>query len=194
MATMSKRPSGSWRTQVRRKGHYISDSFLHRGDAELWARTIEGKINRGEPIHAGAVSAKTFGDLVDRHRKDLAGVGRKLGRSKAARLSALSLRLGPLKPAELSRERLIAFGRQRASEGAGPVTVGIDLGRATGSSGDATSGGAIHVLRLDRPAETDRHPDLEGRQGALPRQSGHGGGDRWLGGALDTRSRQRKMT
>ena len=113
MATISKLPSSSWRAQVRRKGHYISDSFLRRGDAELWARTIEGKIDRGEPIHAGAASAKTFGDLVDLHRNDLAEVGRKLGRSKAARLTALSLRLRPLKPSELNRERLIAFGRQR---------------------------------------------------------------------------------
>ena len=48
MATISKLPSGSWRVQVRRKGHYISESFLRRGDAELWARTIEGKIDRGE--------------------------------------------------------------------------------------------------------------------------------------------------
>lgn len=128
MATISKLPSGSWRVQVRRKGHYISESFLRRGDAELWARTIEGKIDRGEPIHTRVATAKTFGDLIDLHRADLAEVGRTLGRSKAASLDFLALRLGALKPAELGREKLVEFGRQRAKEGAGPVTVGIDLG------------------------------------------------------------------
>lgn len=128
MATISKLPSGSWRVQVRRKGHYISESFLRRGDAELWARTIEGKIDRGEPIHTRVATAKTFGDLIDLHRADLAEVGRTLGRSKAASLDFLALRLGALKPAELGREKLVEFGRQRAQEGAGPVTVGIDLG------------------------------------------------------------------
>lgn len=128
MATISKLPSGSWRVQVRRKGHYISESFLRRGDAELWARTVEGKIDRGEPIHTRVAAAKTFGDLIDLHRADLADVGRTLGRSKAASLDFLALRLGALKPAELGREKLVEFGRQRAKEGAGPVTVGIDLG------------------------------------------------------------------
>lgn len=128
MATISKLPSGCWRVQVRRKGNYVSESFLRRGDAELWARTIEGKIDRGEPIHAGGATAKTFGNLIDLHREDLAEVGKELGRSKAASLDFLARRLGNLKPAELSREKLIEFGRQRAKEGAGPVTVGIDLG------------------------------------------------------------------
>ena len=35
------------------------------------------------------------------------------------------------------------------------------------------SGLAVHVLRLDRPAEAGRRPDLDGRQGPLPRQHLH---------------------
>ena len=30
------------------------------------------------------------------------------------------------------------------------------------------SGHTVHILRLDPPAETGRHPDLDGRQGTLP--------------------------
>jgi hypothetical protein len=30
MASITKLPSGSWRAQVRRKGHSISETFLHR--------------------------------------------------------------------------------------------------------------------------------------------------------------------
>jgi putative transposase len=36
-----------------------------------------------------------------------------------------------------------------------------------------TDSQSVHRLRLDRPAETGRHPDLDGRQGALPRQHLH---------------------
>lgn len=32
------------------------------------------------------------------------------------------------RPIELDRERIIAFAKERAKEGAGPVTVGMDLG------------------------------------------------------------------
>ena len=35
------------------------------------------------------------------------------------------------------------------------------------------SGQPVHVLRLDRPAEAGRHPDLDGRQRALHRQHLH---------------------
>jgi hypothetical protein len=36
--------------------------------------------------------------------------------------------LGRFRISELDRERIIQFGKARAREGAGPVTLGIDLG------------------------------------------------------------------
>lgn len=54
-----------------------------------------------------------------------------------------------------------------------PEIMNMEHGRAIGSSGHATSRQPVHVLRLDRPAEAGRHPDLDGRQGALPRQHLH---------------------
>ncbi|WP_323041678.1 hypothetical protein [Gemmobacter sp.] len=128
MATITKLPSGSWRVQVRRKGKYASETFLRRGDGEAWARAIEHRIDCGEPILLEATATKTFGGLIDLHKSDLAQVGKRLGRSKAASLEFLSARLGKLKPSELDREKLIEFGKERAKEGAGPVTLSIDLG------------------------------------------------------------------
>ena len=129
MATFTKLPSGSWRAQVRRKGRYVNESFLRRKDAEEWALEVERHIDRGEPVLAGgARDTKTFGDLVQLHRDDLLEVGKRIGRSKAASLAFLERRLGRLRLPELDRERLIQFGKERANEGAGPVTVGIDLG------------------------------------------------------------------
>lgn len=37
MATFTKLPPGSWRTRVRRKGRYISETFLRCEDARQWA-------------------------------------------------------------------------------------------------------------------------------------------------------------
>ncbi len=59
---------------------------------------------------------------------DLEEVGKDIGRSKTASLIFLDERLGHLRLPELDRERFIKFGKERALEGAGPVTVGIDLG------------------------------------------------------------------
>jgi integrase len=114
---------------VRRKGRYVNESFLRRKDAEEWALEVERRIDRGEPVLAGgARDTKTFGDLVQLHRDDLLEVGKRIGRSKAASLAFLERRLGRLRLPELDRERLIQFGKERANEGAGPVTLGIDLG------------------------------------------------------------------
>lgn len=129
MATFTKLKSGSWRVQVRRKGKYVSETFLRRKDAEVWAIDEERRIDRGEPsTKRNRREARTLGDLVRLHLADLREVGKPIGRSKAASLRFLESRLGACKISELDRERLIQFGKDRAREGAGAVTVGIDLG------------------------------------------------------------------
>ena len=127
MATLLN--SGSWRAQVRRKGKYVNETFLRRKDAEEWALEVERRIDRGEPAMARASrDAKTFGDLIKLHREDLQGVSKRIGRSKGVSLTFLEHRLGRLRIPELDRGWLIQFGKERASESAGPVTVGTDLG------------------------------------------------------------------
>ena len=129
MATFTKLSSGSWRVQVRRKGKYVNETFLRRKDAEEWALEVERRIDRGEPTVARrSRDAKSFGDLVRLHREDLHEVGKPIGRSKAASLNSLEGKLGQLRLQELGREKLIQFGKERAREGAGPVTLAIDLG------------------------------------------------------------------
>src|SRR5262245_59576619 len=127
VATFSRLKSGSWRVQVRRKRKYVNETFLRRKDAEEWALDVERRIDRGEsPTAQSSRSAKTF--LIRLHRADLQEVGKRIGRSKTARLMFLERRLGRLGLPELDRECLIQFGKERAREGAGPVTLGIDLG------------------------------------------------------------------
>lgn len=55
-------------------------------------------------------------------------VGKAPRRSKAFSLDALKAKLGNVKHKDLDRERSIRFGRDRAKEGAGGVTVGTDFG------------------------------------------------------------------
>lgn len=129
MATFTKLKSGSWRAQIRRKGQYLNETFLRRKDAEEWALDMERRVDRQEPaVTRKSRDAKLFGDLVALHRQDMEEVGIKIGRSKNFCLIALDETLGHLKITELDRERLIKFGRERAKEGAGPVTLGMDFG------------------------------------------------------------------
>jgi integrase len=129
VATFTRLKSGSWRVQVRRKGKYVNDTFLRRKDAEEWALETERRIDRGEPpLTTSYRELRKFGDLVRLHRDDLQEVGKRIGRSKNASLAFLERRLGRLHLQELDRDRLINFGKERAREGAGPVTLSMDLG------------------------------------------------------------------
>jgi integrase len=129
MATFTKLSSGSWRAQVRRKGRYVSETFLRRDDARRWATEAERQVDRGEaPNESRIARLKTFGDLIDLHIDDMCDVGKAPLRSKAATLEMLKRQLGKCNMVSLDRERLIRFGRDRAAQGAGPVTVGIDIG------------------------------------------------------------------
>ena len=114
---------------MRRKGRYISETFIKRDDARRWATEAEGRIDRGEtPTPSRAAKLKTFAELIDLHIADMKSVGKAPRRSKAATLKMLRTRLGKKKIAQLDRQVFIDFGRERASEGAGPMTLSIDIG------------------------------------------------------------------
>ncbi|MBP7648288.1 MAG: site-specific integrase [Phenylobacterium sp.] len=129
MASIRKQKSGAWRAQVRRKGQSLSETFVRHADAKGWALDAERQIDRGEtPLDARIARIRTFGELIDLHIDDMSEVGRAPGRTKHATLRMLKRSLGKLKLVEVGRERLIQFGRTRAAAGAGPVTVGMDIG------------------------------------------------------------------
>lgn len=139
MATYSKLPSGNWRVQIRRKGRYISETFLKRDDTRRWATETESRIDRGQsPLPAKAARLRTFKEIIDVHVADMKEVGKAPGRTKAATLEMLSLRLGKKKIPELDQELFVTFGRGRAAEGAGPVTLSMDLGVIRWSSNTPT--------------------------------------------------------
>ena len=117
LATFSRLPSGKWRVQVRRRGRYLGETFFLRKDAELWARRIEREIDLGRtPTPKRVQGIRTFGDLMDLHLRDMKEVGKPIGRSKDFSMDLLKDRLGRIHLAELDRERLSEFGRERAAE------------------------------------------------------------------------------
>jgi hypothetical protein len=129
MATLRQLPSGRWQVQVRRKGKRASETFLRWDHAREWATEAENQIDRGRaPAGKRARGAKTFGHLIDLHMDDVKEVGKSLGRSKSATLEMLHRELGSLRAIDLDRERLIKFGRDRAKQGAAPVTPSMDIG------------------------------------------------------------------
>lgn len=129
MASLNKLPSGKWRAQVRRSGQHASRCFRLKSEAEAWAREVEVAVTSGNSPGAARISKKTsFRILVNLHIEDMAEVGKSPRRSKAEALEKLKRDLGDVALKDLTRERLIAFGKGRAKEGAGPVTVGMDLG------------------------------------------------------------------
>ena len=129
LATFTKLPSGPWRVQIRHKGRYASETFLRRDDARRWATEAERQIDRGEtPSEARIARLKTFGELVDLHIDDMCAVGKAPRRSKAATLEMLKRELVKCNMTLLDRQRLIQFGRERATERAGPLRSGIDIG------------------------------------------------------------------
>lgn len=120
MASITKPPSGSYRVQIRRKGRYASETFLRRDDTHRWACQAETRVDQGLAPNKSSVSRiQTFGDLIDLHIADMCEVGKPPRRSKAATLTTVNRDLG---------KEGIDYGKMRAEQGAGPVTLGIDIG------------------------------------------------------------------
>lgn len=127
MATVYKR-AGKWRVQIRRDGHSLSKAFHRKSDADEWVREKERAIDKEIDPSVHRVSRKdTFASLIDLHIDDLGEVGKPLRRSKRHVLNRLRTELGDLALSQLTREKLIQYGRQRAKDGAGPATLAVDI-------------------------------------------------------------------
>lgn len=147
MAVILQLKSGNWRVQVRYKGKYASQTFKRKCDADRWARQTEVDIDNGRAVTKRIrTGAQTFGDLIDLHLDDLAETGQGIGRSKENVLRRLKEDIGDTPVHDMTKQELLAFGRRRAKEGAGPATLAIDfsfIGTVL------TNAAAIHDVRVD---------------------------------------------
>jgi integrase len=149
VATVYKR-AGKWRVQIRRDGHCLSKAFHRKSDADEWVREVERAIDKQIDPSARRVSRKdTFASLIDLHIDDLGEVGKPLRRSKRHVLNRLRTDLGDLPLSQLTREKLIQYGRQRAKDGAGPATLAVDISFIGTILTDAA---AVHGVAVDAEA------------------------------------------
>ena len=150
MGTIVKTKEGTWRAQVRRKGKYASSTFRVKSLADEWVVETERMIDLGgEPSKNSNGKAKTIGDLIDLHIADLQEVRKPLRRSKQAVLHALKDDLGSVRIIRLDRTLLIKYGKKRAQQGAGPVTLSVDLSYLRTI---LTHAAAIHGITVDTEA------------------------------------------
>ncbi len=150
MGTIVKTKEGTWRAQVRRKGKYASSTFRVKSLADEWIVETERLIDLGgEPSRNGSRKAKTIGDLIDLHIADLQEVRKPLRRSKRAVLNTLKTDLGHVRIIRLDRALLIKYGKKRAQQGAGPVTLSVDLSYLRTI---LTHAAAIHGITVDTEA------------------------------------------
>lgn len=70
---------------------------------------------------------ETIADLIDLHYADMAELDRVFGRSKDATLRRIRHAIGNRRISHLTRDFVVQFANRRAKEGAGPVTIGVDI-------------------------------------------------------------------
>jgi integrase len=111
MATFRKRGT-RWQAQVRRSGHSpLSRSFLHRSDAEKWARSIELDQDRTLlPSDPRILSRFTLGDLVHRYMDTVTPRKR---RHEIERIELLAFLRYPICAKKLSELRTADFAEYR---------------------------------------------------------------------------------
>lgn len=115
-----------WRVQVRRKGHdSISETFPTKTLAQKWATETEASINARRYRDERSLDKITLAELIQQYREELSHV--EFGKNKDNVLKALEAKLGHHTLAQLNDDRLTQFVKDRRREGAGGVTIAIDL-------------------------------------------------------------------
>lgn len=126
MATIYQR-SKRWHALIRRKGMAAIDrSFRTKSDAEIWARDIESKRDRGIVADITKSTKVTMEELFKRYAEATRHTKRNAPAEKYM-LRMLTKRLGDFTLAGLSREAVSRFKDDRLAEGLSDATVRNNL-------------------------------------------------------------------
>jgi integrase len=127
MATYQKRGK-KWRAIIRIKGQSRSRSFPTKTAAKEWATRVENEINTGK-IHKKQIPPRglTVWSLIDEYVDTVSRGAKPFGRSKLAVLNMLKRELGNIAVKDIDQDVLDDFVDRRRLQGAGGVTIGIDL-------------------------------------------------------------------
>ena len=128
MATIFKMADGRHRAQVRVAGmRPRSKIFAKKKDAEAWSKSIESQLKQaasGDLIDVPADA--TLRQLIELYEEQVEPV-KPFGKNKKAVLKATKKKIGDVKLAVLGKNVIRDFVDLRVKEGAGGVTISIDL-------------------------------------------------------------------
>ena len=126
MATFRKW-AGNWQAIVQRDGHYLSQTFDTKADAEEWASERERDIRRGQYLESREAERTTLGHALDRYLVEVVS-GKKGEVQDRHRVEAW--KRDPLAKRALSSIRgadLAAWRDKRMSQGVSGSTIRRDL-------------------------------------------------------------------
>lgn len=125
MASITK-VGGKWRAQIRRKGFAsVGKYFPTKTLAQRWVAETENGMNSNLYSDTRSLSKITLSEIIHRYRDELSHV--EFGRNKQSVLTSLDKALGHHTLDELTDDRLTRYVKQRHRDGAGGVTISIDL-------------------------------------------------------------------
>ncbi len=107
---------------MRRNGQNVSKVFDQKKEAQRWVAATENAINENKVVDTGRTRlANLIDEYINAHGS--------MGRSKTSAMKMLRERLGRQRMVELTKAKpLLDFAEERRKEGAGPATIGQDLG------------------------------------------------------------------
>lgn len=113
---------GRWQVQVRLAGRAPrSATFDTKAEARDWARSIEAEVVTGR-----SASTESIDGLIRRYIEEV-GRLKPFGRTKLASLAKLRADLGRRRLSRLSTQDIVEYAGARRTEGAGPVTIALEL-------------------------------------------------------------------
>lgn len=122
MATIRKRGEMQWQAIVKRKGYPIqSKTWNTRREAEMWARQVEGEMDKGVFVSRAESERTTLHDLIERYRVEV--LPGKRGKHFAPALKVLDEHLGKYSMAALSPKLVADFRDRRTKAGLSASTV-----------------------------------------------------------------------
>ena len=144
MATLRKRNNGHWQARVRKASQTITKTFIHKVDAEHWARQVEVEIQKGGYTNLVLAERTTFAEIIERYITEVLPTLRG-GKADFIRLKALARRpIAKLNIVALTPQKIAQHRDERLKEIA-PATVIRELSYFSSIINHARREWGIHI-------------------------------------------------
>jgi integrase len=143
------RVNGKWRALIRRKGHAAQcKTFRTKGDADGWARKIEGLIESGALPSGPAAAEHTVEQVLQAYR-DLRDASRPIADTSTEHymLRKLTTGLAAVRASALTPQDLVEYCTRRRDEGAGPYTCNMEISKL--GTAMRYAGASLHITLPD---------------------------------------------